>query len=132
MPFLFSWRIVSPFIPRKKAVISKEMEYGNTLVINFTIKWTFVVHAIIQFLVKSHFHKFSLSYKNVLRWKYLFSPFLNQLTWDKWLIFIFSKEQTAISQMPTKPTGVHQYMGFAPSLSAIEILFLLGINLEVW
>lgn len=111
------------------------MEYGNTLVINFTIKWSFVVHAIIQFLVKSHFHKFPLSYRNILRRNYLLSPFLNQLIWNKWLIFIyffFSKEQTAISQMSTKPTGVHQYMGFTPSLSAIEILLLVGINLEVW
>lgn len=49
------------------------MEYENTLVINFTIKWSFVVHTIIQFLVKSHFHMFSLSYRNLLGRKFLLS-----------------------------------------------------------
>lgn len=34
------------------------MEYENTVVINLTIQWSFVVHTIIQFLLKPHFHVF--------------------------------------------------------------------------
>lgn len=79
----------------------------NTLVINLTIKRSFVVHTIIQFLIKPHFHTFSLSYRNLLGSKFLLSLLLNQLSWNKELILFPSEEQSAISQMPTKSRGVH-------------------------
>lgn len=82
------------------------MEYENTLVINFTIKWSFVVHTIIQFLVKSHFHMFSLSYRNLLGRKFLLS-LAKSAKLEQETDFFLSEKQTAISQMPTKTTGVH-------------------------
>lgn len=50
------------------------MEYENTLVINFTIKWSFIVHTIIQFLVKSHFLYFYI--------------YLLEIYWDQSFYFL--------------------------------------------
>lgn len=101
MLFLFSWGIGSPPSPRKTAETSEEMEYANTLIINFSIKWSFVVHTIIQFLVKSHFHVFPLSYRNILGW---YSSFADLAGISGWFSITFStEEQTAISQIPQKP-----------------------------
>lgn len=127
MTLLFSWGIGSPPSPTKTAETSEEIEYANTLVINFSIKQSFVVHTIIQFLVKSHFHMFPLPYRNILGW---YSSFADLAGISGWFIITLStEEQTAISQIPQKPL-VQQHMGSGHTLS--EALLLVQINLEVW
>lgn len=120
--------IGSPPSPRETAEASEEIEYANTLAINFSIKWSFVVHTIIQFLVKSHFHVFPLPYRNIPGW---YSNSADLAGISGWFIIIFFYRRTNSNLTDTtKTTGVWQHMGFGHTLSAIENLLLVRINLE--